>query len=346
MSKIALLGDLHWGSRKDSPIFHEYFGKFFGDDFFPYLKKHNIKTVIQLGDLFDNRRSISPLTINESKKHFFTPMFEQGIECYAPLGNHDIFYRNSVTISSPVEFLHYPNLTIVENISTFFIENKEFCIVPWVCDENVSSIKQTLSKSKSDYCIGHFELNGHILQKGGNPIESDHALVTHDDLKHFDQVFSGHYHTQSKYGNVHYLGTPYENTWSDYDDQKGFWILDTDDGSLEFVPSTHTMFTKIDLTVGESFDELMIKDKYVKLIVDDTVDRSLIDSVSTMSPVDLKVIDKSVFDVVGTNDEVAEMDTFDAVKIVEYLVDQSTKDNEIFGKTMKKYLNELFKDVA
>ena len=44
--KIALLNDTHFGARNDSLIFDDYFFKFYEDIFFPYLKEHNIKTLI------------------------------------------------------------------------------------------------------------------------------------------------------------------------------------------------------------------------------------------------------------------------------------------------------------
>ena len=44
--KIALLNDTHFGARNDSIIFDDYFHKFYDEIFFPYLKEHNIKTLI------------------------------------------------------------------------------------------------------------------------------------------------------------------------------------------------------------------------------------------------------------------------------------------------------------
>ena len=57
--KIALLNDTHFGARNDSNIFDEYFYKFYDNIFFPYLKEHNIKTLIHLGDIVDRRKFIN-----------------------------------------------------------------------------------------------------------------------------------------------------------------------------------------------------------------------------------------------------------------------------------------------
>ena len=56
--KIALLNDTHFGARNDSLIFDDYFHKFYNDIFFPYLKEHNIKTLIHLGDVVDRTKRL------------------------------------------------------------------------------------------------------------------------------------------------------------------------------------------------------------------------------------------------------------------------------------------------
>ena len=57
--KIALLNDTHFGARNDSLIFDDFFHKFYNEIFFPYLKEHNIKTLIHLGDVVDRRKFIN-----------------------------------------------------------------------------------------------------------------------------------------------------------------------------------------------------------------------------------------------------------------------------------------------
>ena len=54
--KLALINDTHFGARGDNQIFNEYFFKFWENIFFPYLKEHNIKTCIHLGDVVDRRK--------------------------------------------------------------------------------------------------------------------------------------------------------------------------------------------------------------------------------------------------------------------------------------------------
>ena len=95
-----------------------------------------------------------------------------------------------------------------------------------------------------------------------------------DWLQKFDLVCTGHYHTRSTQGNVNYLGTPYEMTWSDAEDPKGFHIYDTDTRELEFIENPNTMFKKIwyndeDAIVTDIIDQDLdqYKNTFIKVIV-------------------------------------------------------------------------------
>ena len=56
--KVAIITDQHFGARKSSRVFHEFFLKFYDQVFFPTLEERGITTVFDLGDTFDNRRQI------------------------------------------------------------------------------------------------------------------------------------------------------------------------------------------------------------------------------------------------------------------------------------------------
>jgi hypothetical protein len=102
--------------------------------------------------------------------------------------------------------------------------------------------------------------------------------VSHGDDRglfgRFDMVLSGHYHHRSSAGNIFYLGSHAEFTWSDYDDPKGFHILDTETRELAFIENPFKMFRKMwyndkDVTTEALLDRDFSKyaGAYVKLIV-------------------------------------------------------------------------------
>ena len=52
--KIAIITDQHFGARKNSKLFHDYFLKFYEDIFFPTLIKEGITTIVDMGDTYDS----------------------------------------------------------------------------------------------------------------------------------------------------------------------------------------------------------------------------------------------------------------------------------------------------
>ena len=41
--KVAIITDTHYGARKNSKLFHDYFLKFYNDIFFPTIDKEGIR---------------------------------------------------------------------------------------------------------------------------------------------------------------------------------------------------------------------------------------------------------------------------------------------------------------
>ena len=97
--KIAIITDTHYGARKGSKHFHDYFEKFYNDIFFPELEKNSIDTIIHMGDIFDSRKSIDYYSLEWSKRVIFEPMKKYKV--HAITGNHDCYYKNTNEINSP-----------------------------------------------------------------------------------------------------------------------------------------------------------------------------------------------------------------------------------------------------
>lgn len=267
--KIALLGDTHIGARNDSPSFHKHFEKFYDNVFFPYLKQHNIEHIIQLGDVFDRRKYVNFNTLHNSRRYFFDRLNQY--KTWMLVGNHDTYYKNTNDVNS-LELLlgEFGNITPVHHCYDLILDGVSFLLVPWWTEENDGHITQTLATTRATHVIGHFEIDGFEMYKGAIH-QGGH---TRNGFENFEAVWSGHFHHQSKIGNIHYLGTPYEMTWSDYNDQKGFHVFDTTTRELEFIPNPHIIFHKIhydDLDKQPSevvnIDFNVYNETFVKLIV-------------------------------------------------------------------------------
>ena len=74
--KVAIITDTHYGARKNSKLFHDYFLKFYNDIFFPTLEEYGINKVIHLGDAFDSRKGIDFL-LYHGRKIIFLIVFKK-----------------------------------------------------------------------------------------------------------------------------------------------------------------------------------------------------------------------------------------------------------------------------
>ena len=268
--KLCILGDTHFGARGDSLDFHKYFRKFYNDVFFPYLKENNITTIIQMGDLFDRRKYINFNSLYLSRKYFFDELIANDLHMYTLIGNHDVSFKNTLEVNSPSLIIgDYQNIKVIQDFETITFDDLSIDIVPWICDENELEIFNKIKKSKSDICFGHFEIAGFEMDRG-NICDTG---IDKKLLNRYDVVLSGHFHHKSSDGNITYVGTPYEMTWADYSDPKGFHIFDTETREMVFVKNPYTMFNKIlyddsttDFEHWKKFDFDSLKETYVKVV--------------------------------------------------------------------------------
>jgi metallophosphoesterase superfamily enzyme len=97
--KVAILTDTHYGARKGSKLFHDYFEQFYKNIFFPTLEQYGITTVIHMGDAFDSRKSIDYQSLDWAKRVVFEPLKKYDVHMI--VGNHDSYYKNTNSTNSP-----------------------------------------------------------------------------------------------------------------------------------------------------------------------------------------------------------------------------------------------------
>jgi|TARA_B100000809_G_C15062908_1_gene503038 DNA repair exonuclease SbcCD nuclease subunit len=279
--KTAILTDTHFGARNDNIAFAGYFSKFYENIFFPYLKKHNIKNLIHMGDVFDRRKFVNYKTLYDARSMFFDPLAEEDIECHMLAGNHDTFYKTTNEVNSPGLLLkEYSNITTYNSPCELTNCNSTFIMMPWICKENHDSAVNLINGTKCDLMFGHLEVNGFEMIRGQFCIEGLERKL----FDKFDMVFSGHFHHRSDNGTIYYVGNPYQNTWMDYKDPRGFHIFDFETRELTFIVNPYEMFHKyfyndLDWTTEtvheENFDKW--KNCYIKIIVENKTNPYLFD---------------------------------------------------------------------
>ncbi len=319
MSKIAILTDTHFGARQDSQLFMDYFDKFYGDVFFPFLEKSGIKQVFHLGDLVDRRKYISFYTLRRMKEILFDPMSANGIKLSLLVGNHDATYRNTNDVNAPDQLLYgYENVDIYDKPTEIEMFGEKVALLPWVPSEDVADARTFIDSTEAKLLFGHLELNNFEVLRGVK-MESgmDPKL-----LSKFRAVLTGHYHTKQDDGRIFYLGSPYEITFSDMGDVKGFHTYDFETKELEFIANPYKMFHRVYYDdKGKKYDSVVKQDfahlegGYVKVVVINRTNQyffeKFMDRVYFANPVDVKVVDD--FNISSD----AELDTSDIMSMAE-----------------------------
>ena len=203
---VAIITDQHFGARKSSKILHDYYGRFYQDVFFPYLKENNIKTLIDMGDTFDNRRTIDLWAIDWARNNYYDILHDMGIQIHTVVGNHTAYYKDTNEINT-IDLLlkQYDNITTYAETEEIKLGNLSVLLIPWINSENEETSFDAIKSSKSKVAMGHLELNGFRAHRGH--VMEDGMDI--DIFDKFDKVYSGHYHTRSDNGKIYYLGNPY-----------------------------------------------------------------------------------------------------------------------------------------
>jgi len=267
--KIAIISDTHFGYKNDSQFFLEESLKFFEEQFFPYVKEHNIKNVIHMGDLLDRRKYVNFLTLNQVHKRFASFFEENDVNLHITIGNHDTYFKNTNQVNSIKElFSQYTKFNIFEEPGELDFEGLKIGFVPWVTYDNEDDCLDFIQSTAASILVGHFEINGFEVVSGIRHITGIDPLV----YNQFDKVLSGHFHIRQSKGNIHYLGSQYQMNFGDVNCKKGFNVLDTETREIEFVENTRKIFhvLKYDDNTDIEVEKLTpenIKGCYIKLVV-------------------------------------------------------------------------------
>lgn len=323
MARVALVTDTHFGARSDSAPFDNFFRKFYEQCFWPEIDRRGINTIFHLGDCFDRRKYINYNTLKSCREYFFDEARKRNVKIIMIVGNHDTYYKNTNDVNSPDLLLKdYENIFSFTNPHEFLIDKTSILLMPWVCSDNYNEFQEHVKNTKSRVMFGHFEIAGFQMYKGHDNHEGFDPKI----FDKFELVCSGHFHHRSSNGNITYLGNPYEMTWSDYDDPRGFHIFDTDTFNLEFIQNPFNIFTKVyyDDSKDWGYSEDDFKDKHVKLIVTNKTDfykfDQTIDRINLYGPIELKIIeDMSEFEAEILNEE--NIDVEDTLSLLSQYVD-------------------------
>lgn len=348
--KIALINDTHFGARGDNAHFNDYFYRFWEGVFFPYLKEHNIKTCVHLGDVVDRRKFINHNIAADFQKRFMRRLYTEGIDTHIMIGNHDTYYKNTNRVNAienlctSYDGINEPHIYINPKIVEF--DGLPILLMPWICEENQDQSMKLLSSAKVEVVFGHFDIAGFEMDRGNVSTEG----LDRNLFERFDCVISGHFHHRSSDGLIHYLGSQYELTWADYNDPKGFHVFDTDTRELKFISNPHTMFHKIyyddreqTFEYWKSHDMTRYADSMVKVVAINKQNPylfdSVIDSLYKVAPIDITVVEDLSDNQIENDDDIIDQ-AEDTLTILSKYVDSLTLD--VNNDKLKNLMKELY----
>jgi hypothetical protein len=290
--KVAIITDQHFGARKNSKLFHDYFLNFYENVFFPTLEKEGISVVVDLGDTFDSRKGIDFSALAWAKDHYYDRLADMGIEVHTVVGNHTAYYKNTNDINA-VDLLlrEYSNIKIYSEPTEIKLGNLDVLLLPWINPENESNTYSLIKTTTCLCAMGHLELAGFRVN---SQVIMEHGLES-KLFEKFSRVYSGHYHTRSNDGRVFYLGNPYEIYWSDWNDTRGFTIFDTETLDHHHIDNPYNIFeiinydedvTELDSDYENNIVKVVIKNKKNQLKYE-----KFLDKLYAQNPAEVKVVE-------------------------------------------------------
>jgi len=342
--KVAIITDTHYGARKSSSLFHDYFEKFYKEVFFPTLDEQGITTLVHMGDAFDSRKGIDFKALTWAQRVVFDPLKERGIEVHLIVGNHDAYYKNTNSVNG-VDLLlrEYDNIRVYSKTTESKLDNLDVLFVPWINQENEKETTKLIKKTHCNVAMGHLELQGFRVNR---QLVMEHGLES-KLFEKFTRVYSGHYHTRSNNGTVFYLGNPYEMFWTDVKDERGFHIFDTE--TLEHTPVNNPFRLFYNIYYEDDdyqlFDTREYENKIVKVIVrkktDITKFEKFIDKLYSANVADLKIVEN--FQIQESEEFEAE-ESEDTISILDRYIEESETDLE--KSILQKIVKEIYQEAC
>jgi len=258
--KYIIMNDVHFGVRNGSQAFMVYQSKVY-NSIIKYAVKNSITHLVILGDVFDKRKTID-FSVYQFALDIFKRFADNGINIIISLGNHDVYYKDTNKLNSPEMLLgHLPNVKVLTECGVLD-DTHNIGIMPWITQDNSEECQTFIKDNKFDALLGHFEISGFVMHKGG--ITLNHGLKQ-GLFSHHKNVYSGHYHYKSNIGNIQYLGSQFQFTWSDADDTKFFHVLDSNTGFIQTIAIEEQMYTVLN-EIPKSPDDY--KDMFVRIMLD------------------------------------------------------------------------------
>lgn len=221
-----------------------------------YAKQNDITKIVNAGDFFHTKaRAYAPHVIQAWLR--VKDIAKQGIEHYMLVGNHDM--SNPSTTMNSILFVFSDYAKVIPDY--YFIDTPNSRI-HFLSYTNTLFEGFILAEDKKNILITHLDIIGFSMSNGFQSVSGFRM----EDFQEFDHVFTGHYHEHQTKKNITYIGSPYQTSFSERGQKKGFVVLDTETFEWEFVEINGVPKYKIvDLSNVEDLSEDMVENNFLRV---------------------------------------------------------------------------------
>ena len=280
--KILMFSDLHLDeATKDLAV------KFLNT----ILLYKDFDGVFFLGDLFEKKDRI-PNILQRIVIDFIDALQKEGKFFYALLGNHDGYIKNYPSAYYLNKFGDNVKLIVEPEIKFNFL------FLPYT--EEPEKYEKLILNTRSKYCLLHNEIKGYVLP-------NNHKIKQGIDLglllRNFLFVFAGHYHTPKVINNkLFVLGNCFPRNFTEatpYNKiiERGFYVFDTEQEKLTFIPFASPFYVKILVKDEKQIEEFntTYKGKEVNLWLDfeKEMEVNISKNVKILSKIETKMISET-----------------------------------------------------
>jgi DNA repair exonuclease SbcCD nuclease subunit len=332
MLNYIVISDIHLGLSSNSDYFLTRCELLF-DDIRDYAIKHKIKYLIIAGDLYHTRKSLNQKVIDTSLQimHNLKNVFEK---IYIIAGNHDLYFNESMEICSLSLFYGMDHVKVIKE--PYYLDN--ITLLPWLFNKEILK-----NKEQNDILIGHFEINGITLNASGTIAEGYNLNLS--DFSDFNLVLSGHFHKPGKYGNIVYLGSPFQHNFNDIGSINGFYELNSENCDLKFIEFTKSAKH---YRIKDTDDFTDVKGNVIELYFTDDYgiekNKEIIKKFSDLKPYKLitKYFNK---DLSIKNDEDEDVIIGDKLEMLKKYYDNIDLTKGINKKLILKLIDNIYKEI-
>jgi DNA repair exonuclease SbcCD nuclease subunit len=229
----------------------------------------DIKYRIFAGDLFHKRGELTTEVLNYAYNHFANKSSD--VMDVILIGNHDLSLNTDFHALECFKSIN--NCIVVDTHRTIKFEDETISFHPWE-DDRMSwrtNYLETVGSKNIAMSIMHYDFSD-ILYRG-NPIGTGKKSTL---LRPEVHNFSGHYHDQISNNVVTYIGSPMQHNWGDVGSNRGYIIVDIQEGKvcdisrfeLNVTPK-FLEFKDFDL-LDDSFKTGDVTNNFVKVLVHDS----------------------------------------------------------------------------